>query len=58
MMTTLDLCSPPSHLQPKNNYVCMFVYLYVTLCELGLEKKLFVSCNSPEKNRVGRPVKK
>ena len=27
-------------------------------CALGLKNKLFVSCNVPEKNRVGRPVKK
>ena len=25
---------------------------------LGLKKKLFVSCNGPKKNRVGRLVKK
>ena len=35
----------------------MYLFIEIKSINLGLEKKLFVSCNSPPKNRVGRSVK-
>ena len=40
-------------MQNYNRLEIKIFYLY-----LGLKKKLFVSCNGPKKNRVGRWVKK
>ena len=43
-----------------NRYISyqLFYFHFISPFILGIEKELFASCNGPEKNRVGRSVKK